>query len=171
MSWHGCLISYHFCTKQEIVYLAYFGFYNVQLMVFYPSSGLALYWALGYTLVKAFGAVADEIDASSPEICKRLSINRNENYQYEIHRWAKQHAAIYECVENFNRGMGLVLLVEIAYIFVGVINQMFYIVVIFIELKDVDFIASFLLIDHLIQLGTTCYIADAIRFQVIFLNH
>jgi len=75
-----------------MVYLAYFGWYNVQLMVFYPSSGLALYWALGYTLVKAFGAVADEIDASSPEICKRLSINRNENYQHEIYRWAKQHA-------------------------------------------------------------------------------
>jgi hypothetical protein len=135
----------------------------VHFMMNVPSTATIYYCILGGIIATSYQTISSQINDYQP-VTGFLKLN---DLQFYINQWKNQHAAVYECTERFNRSFGPILLLYVTSIFVGVINQAFFILVILSEKIQLNYTLVLLVFDYLANLAVICYVADQIRFQVI----
>ena len=134
-------------------------------MMIIPSTATIYYCILGGIIASSYQTISSQINDYQP-LTGFLKLN---DLQFFINQWKHQHAAVYECTERFNRSFGPILLLYVTSIFVGVINQAFFILVILSEKMQLNYTLVLIVFDYLANLAVICYVADQIRFQVTFL--
>ena len=137
----------------------------VHFMMIVPTTAIIYYCILGSIIASNYQTISSQIDDYQPPT-EFLKLN---DLQFFINQWKHQHAAVYECTERFNRSFGPILLLYVTSIFVGVINQAFFILVILSEKMQLNYTLVLIVFDYLANLAVICYVADQIRFQVTFL--
>ena len=95
----------------------------------YSPSALALFCILGWTVSTSFRAIRLEIEdaaRSCEQYTDRTAASR-------LMKWKRSHLAVCECAHQLNRTFGILLLIEITFIFFDVITGSFFILFAIVE--------------------------------------
>ena len=132
----------------------------------YATTGLTLFVILCRLIADLYNAICLEVDQMSVD-----NFPTAEMFSVELKKLQNKHFLVWRCVDELNRCFGFLLLLDIVFKFVGVINSTMYIFITFISAEKIWqplMVSIIFFVYHIISLTLICCSSDTISIKVLF---
>ena len=132
----------------------------------YATTGLTLFVILCRLIADLYNAICVEVDQMSVD-----NFPTAEMFSVELKKLQNKHFLVWRCVDELNRCFGFLLLLDIVFKFVGVINSTMYIFITFISAEKIWqplMVSIIFFVYHIISLTLICCSSDTISIKVLF---